>query len=418
LVVSVGKLRDRSSAKNTVDDQLSGLRLNFIQNRAYDVSFANRIYKKNTLREYGANAPYFLLSHHLMRPKRSHLIAMVLSAKTLSTALLDLYEGGQSKHITVFPRYALEIIKKFIDFDTALIGLAKKGPDEKISASYAFNYEEEAQINDEYLSIAQRDPVIKSIFGAPGKAVSWDVIKLIDGHVQRDIRDFAQRKRHLHVLAIAPHYSPKHGQLGLSLRRADSKWAYRSEDTATLNILMPHFREAFRVNRGLFSQQVALSSTEPIGGFCIFDVSGVIVYHDTPFEHFVRGEFPAYEGFKIPHRLLQNLLKNRQHRQAVGSLAMQASWVGHFCFLSVRPSNRLDVLTPREKTVAQFYGTGLTYKEIGQELSTSPATVRRHVEAIYGKLNVKNKADLAFLVHAHSDTKLSEKLLAGLATGA
>jgi len=65
--------------------------------------------------------------------------------------------------------------------------------------------------------------------------------------------------------------------------------------------------------------------------------------------------------------------------------------------------------------VAQFYGTGLTYKEIGQELSISPATVRRHIEAAYGKLNVKTKADLAFLLRSDNDTKLSEKLLANLA---
>lgn len=342
---------------------------------------------------------------------------MVSSAQTLSAALLDLYEGAQSKHITVFPRFALEIIKKFIDFDTALIGLAKMGADGQVSPSYVFNYEEEAQINDEYLFIAKRDPVIKNIFATPGKAVNLDVAKFINGHEERDIRDFTQRRRHSHVLAIAPHYCPKHGQLGLSLRRADVKWDYRSAETAFLKMLMPHVRESFRVNRALFSQQVALSSTEPIGGFCIFNVSGVIVFQDTPFEHFMRGGFPDYQGFKIPHRLLQNFLKNRQHhqhRQAVGHLLMQASWVGHFCFLSVRPPNKMDVLTPREHAVAQFYGTGLTYKEIGQELSISPATVRRHIEVTYGKLNVRNKADLAFLVRAHSDTKLSEKLIANL----
>ena len=346
---------------------------------------------------------------------------MVLSAKTLSTALLDLYEGAQNKHITVFPGYALEIIKKFVDFDTALIGLAKMGDDGQISPSYVVNYGEDAQINDEYLSVAPRDPVLKRIFESPGKAVNLDVTKFISGPAERDVRDFVQRRRHMHVLAIAPHYCPKHGQLGLSLRRADAKWDYLSGEADALNLLMPHVRESFRVNRALFSQQVALSSSEPIGGFCIFDVSGVIVYHDTPFEHFMRGGFPDYAGFKIPDHLLQNFLKNRHHhhdRHAVGHLRMQASWVGHFCFLSVRPPNKLDVLTPREKTVAQFYGTGLTYKEIGQELSISPATVRRHTEAIYGKLNVKNKADLAVLVRAHSDTKLSEKLVAGLSVGA
>jgi DNA-binding CsgD family transcriptional regulator len=343
---------------------------------------------------------------------------MVLSGKRLSTALLDLYEGAQNKHITVFPRYALEIIKKFIDFDTALMGLAKMGVDGQVTASYAFNYEEDAQINDEYLSISNKDPVVKRIFGAPGKAVTFDVTIDMNGHAERDIHDFALRRRHLHNLAIASRYGPTHGQLGLSLRRADAKWAYQPEDTVALNILMPHVRESFRINRGLFSQQLVLSGTEPIGGFCIFDASGVIVYHDTPFEHFMRGAFQDFVGYKIPPLLLKNVLANRQrqqNRQTIGHLTMQAGWVGPFCFLCVRPRNKLDALTSREQVVAQFYGTGLTYKEIGQELSISPATVRRHIEATYVKLNVKNKADLALLVRTQSDTKSSEKLLANLA---
>jgi DNA-binding CsgD family transcriptional regulator len=338
--------------------------------------------------------------------------------KRLSTALLDLYGGAQNKHITVLPRYALEIIKTFIDFDTAMMGLAKMELDGKITASYAFNNEEEAQINDEYLSISNKDPIIKSIFGAPGKAVNFDVTKVMNGHAERDNLDFALRIRHLHNLAIASRYGPKHGQLGLSLRRADAKWAYQPEETVALNILMPHVRESFRINRGLFSQQLVLSGTEPIGGFCIFDASGVIGCHDTPFEHLMRGAFQDFVSYKMPPILLKNAVENsqsQQNRHAVGHLTMQAGWVGPFCFLSVRPRNKLDALTSREQVVAQFYGTGLTYKEIGQELSISPATVRRHIEATYGKLNVKNKADLALLVRTQSDTMSSEKRLAKLA---
>ncbi len=340
--------------------------------------------------------------------------SMISSPKTLATALLELYEGAQHKHITVFPRYALEVIKKFIDFDAALIGLAKIDAEGQVSASFAFNYEENAQINDEYMAIANRDPVTKTIFDNQGIALNFDVTKFINTHEVSDIRDYVQRRRHMHILAIALHYCPKHGNLAMSLRRADPKWAYLPADTHTLEVLMPHVRESFRINRALFSQQLALHSAEPIGGFCIFDASGVIVYHDNPFEHFMRDAFPEYEGFKIPHHLLQTVLNKQQHRQAIGNLSIQASWVGLFCFLSVRPSNKLDVLTPREHAVAQFYGTGLTYKEIGQELAISPATVRRHIEAAYGKLNIKNKADLAFLVQAHSDHKSSEKRLVNL----
>ena len=357
----------------------------------------------------------FFLSHLVMQTLKSSLSPMVLSAQTLSTALFGLYEGAQHKHITEFPRYALEIIKKFIDFDAALIGLAKIDSEGQVSASFAFNYEEDAQINDEYMSIANRDPVTKTIFDNPGIALNFDVTKFIKAHEEIEISEYVQRRRHMHILAIALHYCPKHGNLAISLRRANAKWAYLPAESHTLEVLMPHVRESFRINRALFSQQVGSIRTEPIGAFCIFDASGVIIYHDNPFEDFMRDAFPGYEGFKIPHRLLQTVLNKQQHSQAIGNLLMQASWVGLFCFLFIRPSNKLDVLTPREQSVAKFYGTGLTYKEIGQELSISPATVRRHIESTYSKLNVSNKADLAFLVQAHSDTKSSERLLENLA---
>jgi DNA-binding CsgD family transcriptional regulator len=340
---------------------------------------------------------------------------MVLSAQNLSIALLDLYDAAQNKHVTVFPRYALEIIKKLIDFDTAILSLAKSSADGNISSSYVFNYEEDEKINVEYLSIANRDPVLKAIFGAPGKAVCLDVTQSIREHAERDLRDFAQRRHHLHVLAIAPHYSPKHGHLGLSLRRADATWAYLPAESTVLQTLMPHIRESFRVNRTLFSQQVALNCTEPVGGFCIFEVSGVIIYQDTSFQIFMRGVFPDYKVFKMPQPLLQKFLENRQYFQTVGPMVMQANWVGNFCFLFVRAPNKMDVLTQRERGVAQFYGTGLTYKEIGKELSISPSTVRRHIEATYGKLNVNNKADLAFLVNANCNTRSPEKTIANLA---
>jgi hypothetical protein len=48
--------------------------------------------------------PYgFPLSHPVMQTLKSRLSPMVLSAHTLSTALFELYEGAQHKHITVFP---------------------------------------------------------------------------------------------------------------------------------------------------------------------------------------------------------------------------------------------------------------------------------------------------------------------------
>jgi DNA-binding CsgD family transcriptional regulator len=45
--------------------------------------------------------------------------------------------------------------------------------------------------------------------------------------------------------------------------------------------------------------------------------------------------------------------------------------------------------------VAQKFAAGMTYREIGNALFIAPTTVRTHLAAIYEKLGVRNKIELA-----------------------
>ncbi|MCJ7548253.1 MAG: response regulator [Anaerolineae bacterium] len=52
----------------------------------------------------------------------------------------------------------------------------------------------------------------------------------------------------------------------------------------------------------------------------------------------------------------------------------------------------LDVLTPRELEVLAFLAQGMTNKELADELYISINTVKRHLKAIFGKLDVHTRA--------------------------
>ena len=54
-------------------------------------------------------------------------------------------------------------------------------------------------------------------------------------------------------------------------------------------------------------------------------------------------------------------------------------------------SELLD-LTPRQVAVARLLASGLPNKEIGEQLRISTHTVRRHLEAVYRRLKVRNRA--------------------------
>lgn len=54
-------------------------------------------------------------------------------------------------------------------------------------------------------------------------------------------------------------------------------------------------------------------------------------------------------------------------------------------------------LTPREKEVLTLITSGKTNKEIGRDLSISPATVKVHVERVIAKLGVSDRTEAAVL---------------------
>jgi DNA-binding NarL/FixJ family response regulator len=54
-------------------------------------------------------------------------------------------------------------------------------------------------------------------------------------------------------------------------------------------------------------------------------------------------------------------------------------------------------LTARETEVLRLLARGLANKTIGRQLSISPKTVGNHVEHIYAKLDVSNRAAAAMV---------------------
>jgi LuxR family maltose regulon positive regulatory protein len=57
----------------------------------------------------------------------------------------------------------------------------------------------------------------------------------------------------------------------------------------------------------------------------------------------------------------------------------------------IEPLALIEPLTDRELDVLRLMAEGLKYKEIAERLFISLNTVRSHVKAIYGKLNVNNR---------------------------
>jgi two-component system nitrate/nitrite response regulator NarP len=56
-------------------------------------------------------------------------------------------------------------------------------------------------------------------------------------------------------------------------------------------------------------------------------------------------------------------------------------------------TNGISQLTPRETELLRSLGSGRTNVEIAHDLGVSPNTVKFHLRNLYGKLNVRNRAE-------------------------
>lgn len=84
---------------------------------------------------------------------------------------------------------------------------------------------------------------------------------------------------------------------------------------------------------------------------------------------------------------------------ACGALATAERARAELVLLGARPRRLrlggIDALTPSELRVASLAATGLSNRQIAQELFVSPKTVESHLGRVYGKLEVPGREGLA-----------------------
>jgi DNA-binding NarL/FixJ family response regulator len=111
---------------------------------------------------------------------------------------------------------------------------------------------------------------------------------------------------------------------------------------------------------------------------------------DTPPRDLVSGVEVVANGNAV---LAPSVIRRMVARFATGTGTRKAS-----------PSNRLDVLTDREREVVRLVATGASNADIAGRLLLSEATVKVHVRHATTKLGLDNRTQLAILVYQENDT--------------
>jgi two-component system, NarL family, nitrate/nitrite response regulator NarL len=82
-----------------------------------------------------------------------------------------------------------------------------------------------------------------------------------------------------------------------------------------------------------------------------------------------------------------------------GEKAIAAAFLQRALDLSLKPeaSGPLERLNPRERRIARLVARGMRNRDIGSELGIGEGTVKVYLHAMYQKLNIDNRTELALL---------------------
>lgn len=319
-------------------------------------------------------------------------VQMPISSQLLedfSAATLDIQRLAKDKPIERFHRLALERIQPLLTFSKAWWGRAALIGGLPVEHSRHL-YELPISYLEDWQSIRHQDITVGLVYAQPGQSVIVDM--LAPGSTE-GLRWLAAEHDIAELICVI-HTDPL-TQLSdhLSLYRQANAPPFNAQDCLVLNNLMPHLVAAVSANQ--ISTLVAMR--EQISGprnlaLAVCDQHGTLHCAERGFIDLLLTEWPRWSGPKLPPIIGANGYAGKH-------LLLESSAVDDLVLLAARCPNALQQLSARESDVAQLFGEGKTYKEIARVLGLAPNTVRHHIRTIYSKLGIKDKANVAHLLH-------------------
>jgi DNA-binding NarL/FixJ family response regulator len=172
---------------------------------------------------------------------------------------------------------------------------------------------------------------------------------------------------------------------GAGLSTAVEEWA---PDVVLLDIRMPGV-DGITALRSLGSKLPAVIILTTLGG------------EDTVLDSLRHGAAGYLLKHTPPAQILAAVRAAAAGEPAVSPEALR-HLIGHVNAMSgarAQPTGRLDVLSERERAVADALADGLGNADIARRLHLSPGTVKAHVSSALAKLGLENRTQLAIAAH-------------------
>jgi DNA-binding CsgD family transcriptional regulator len=318
-----------------------------------------------------------------------------------STILLAIYRAARELPADQFQDAALRLLKPILSFDSSMWGsgtLSASG----MAVHSIHLFEQPPEMVSEWAHVNSEDTVAYACARRPGWVMNAHMPTLFHDRTKRAMRDYTTRFEK--GSGLITRYNADNSSLisWISLYRADPDRHFGEDDRAGFEALVPHIVEALTINRLIHLDRTFAQEVSRESHLAVVDVRGMIHTADVGFDALLRREWSGWQGELLPHSLVAALTTDSDTAFRGGRIVVNARRIGDLLFLHARPLTPIDWLSPRESEVAKRFGAGQSYKEVARALGISPTTVRNHLQVIYGKLDVNDKAALANLVATKS----------------
>jgi DNA-binding NarL/FixJ family response regulator len=310
-----------------------------------------------------------------------------LTLASLSSVIRQIYAASRCGEVAPYQRRALEIVGRQVTFDAAWWGRGSFGrPQHHVHCSYTYRLPPDVA---ERLNLSDPDNVVaRRVVAAPNRAHYFSLEDL------RSQPSTAELTRHMGIsqsVCIADVDTALGVSGFVSLARHKLTPRFSTRDLKVLELVGPHL--AAGLDMALADELTAQRNPER-SVLLATDSTGLLRVSEAAAAEMLRSEWPGWTGPQLPAPLVERIAAG--HQEFLGrNLHASIHWSGDHVFVSMRRREPRDMLTRRERDVANAFAAGQSYREVAEALGLAPATVRHHLRSAYVKLDVTDKAAFA-----------------------
>ena len=318
--------------------------------------------------------------------------------QTLSTLLADLGTACDVLSFTDFQHEALRLVQAALPFDSGLWAIGTYGTNGIPAIFSVFLFNQPKEMLSSYERVKQHDKAFARTLAEPGVTMNVAAADVVWDPGSEPMKAHVERYGMSHTLATLTRGPTTELVGSICLYRADPARPFTERDRVLQQALVPHLFALYNRSRIQYLTDLRRPGLERRRrAAAIVDAKGMLHGTSPSFVQLMLLEWPQWHGPMVPQEMFAAI--DEPGRSAVfARIVGQATAVNDLLLLNLRETGPCDSLSRREWDVAAAFANGMSHKEVARQLGIAPGTVRNHLSAVYAKLRVNDKAELAKLL--------------------